>query len=104
MKAIPISDHNRIIEVELADRYVKKFQKNAKYMMIKSYGTCAFYEILDFIEEHKGFIYKINNKLYDTIWLNKYEELIAIYVNYLNKSNDIEKLQIKMKQMTIFDF
>lgn len=104
MIAISISDPNRIIEVELADRYVKKFQKNAKYMMIKPYGTCAFYETLDFIEEHKGFIYTINNKLYDTIWLNRYDELIALYVNDLNKSNDIEKSQTKMKQMSIFDF
>lgn len=104
MIAISISDPNRIIEVELADRYVKKFQKNAKYMMIEPYGTCAFYETLDFIEEYKGFIYTINNKLYDTIWLNRYDELIALYVNDLNKSNDIEKSQTKMKQMSIFDF
>lgn len=48
MIAISISDPNRIIEVELADRYVKKFQKNAKYMMIKPYATCVFYETLDF--------------------------------------------------------
>ena len=104
MIAISISDPNRIIEVELADRYVKKSQKNAKYMMIKSYGTCVFYETLDFIEEYKGFIYTINNKLYDTIWINKYDYLIALYVNDLNKSNDIEKSQTKMKQMSIFDF
>lgn len=104
MIAISISDPNRIIEVELADRYVKNLQKNAKYMMRKPYATLVFYETLDFIEEYKGFIYTINNKLYDTIWINKYDELIAIYVNDLNKSNDIEKSQIKMKQMTIFDF
>ena len=103
MIAISISEPNRIVEVELADRYVKEFQKNAKYMIRKSYGTCVFYETLDFIEEYKGFIYTINNKLYDTIWINKYDELIALYVNDLNKSNDIEKSQIKMKQMTIFD-
>ena len=91
MIAISISEPNRIVEVELADRYVKEFQKNAKYMIRKSYGTCVFYETLDFIEEYKGFIYTINNKLYDTIWINKYDELIALYVNDLNKSNDIEK-------------
>lgn len=104
MIAISISDPNEIMEVELADRYVKNLQKNAKYMMIKPYATCVFYETLDFIEEHKGFIYTINNKLYDTIWINKYDELIALYVNDLNKSNDIEKSQTKMKQMSIFDF
>lgn len=53
MIAISISDSNEIMDVELADRYVKKFQKNAKYMIIKPYATCVFYETLDFIEEHK---------------------------------------------------
>ena len=96
MKATSISGLSDYEDIEKANEVVKMIENKALYMKKTRYGTLLFIPMERTKENlEKPFVYEIDNVLYETLWTNKYDQLVKFY--------ESEKGKPIIKQLSLFD-
>lgn len=96
MKATSISGLGDYEDIEKANDVVKRVENKALYMKKLDIGTLLFIPMERTKENcNKPFVYEIDNALYETLWTNKYNQLVEFY--------ESEKGKPIIKQLSLFD-
>lgn len=94
MKAISVNGLSDYEDIEKANDVVKRVNNKALYMKKLDFGTLLFIPTKE-ENQDKSFVYEIDKVLYETLWTNKYEQLVEFY--------ESEREKQTIKQISIFD-
>lgn len=94
MKAISVSGLSDYEDIEKANDVVKRVNNKALYMKKLDFGTLLFIPMKE-ENQDKSFVYEIDKVLCETLWTNKYEQLVKFY--------ESEREKQTIKQISIFD-